>query len=127
MSYSHEPDYTPPPPSQGGAPKEVILFGVFGLALVSFVLYALYQSTEDNIIETGAGLIALGMVFGIGLVSRSEIVQYIAAGIMMFAGGIAIGLGIRNDQGFWYVGSALFFACAVLLVIKDQLTGKARA
>ena len=120
----HETDYTPPPPTQGGAPKETILFGVFGLALVSFVLYALYESTEDTILATGAGLIALGLIFGVGLVSRVEIVQYIAAGIMMFAGGIAIGLAIRNDEAYWYVGGALFFACAVLLVIKDQVTRK---
>ena len=124
---SHEPDYIPPPPSQGGAPREIILFFVFGLALVSFVLYALYESTEDTILATGAGLIALGLVFAVGLVSRAEIVQYIAAGIMMFAGGIAIGLAIRNDQAFWFVGGALFFACAVLLVVKDQITGKANA
>ena len=83
----HETDYTPPPPTRGGAPKETILFGV-------------------------------------GLVSRVEIVQYIAAGIMMFAGGIAIGLALRNDEAYWYVGGALFFACAVLLVIKDQVTRK---
>lgn len=121
---SNDPGYVPPPPSQGGAPKETILFGVFGLALVLFVLYALYQSTGDTILATGAALIALGLVFGVGLVSRSELVQYIAAGIMMFAGGIAIGLAIRNDQAFWYVGGALFFACAVLLVVKDQITGK---
>lgn len=122
---SREPDYIPPPPSQGGAPKEIVLFGVFGLALVSFVLYALYQSTADSILLTGAALLALGILFGVGLVSRAEIVQYVAAGIMMFAGGIAIGLAIRNDAAYWYVGGALFFACAVLLVVKDQVTGKA--
>lgn len=121
---SHEPDYSPPPPSQGGAPKEMILFGVFGFALVLFVLYALYQSTEENILQTGAGLIALGLVFGAGLVSRAEIVQYVAAGIMMFAGGIAIGLAFRNEQAYWYVGGALFFACAVLLVVKEQIAGR---
>lgn len=121
---SHEPDYNPPPPSRGGAPKEVLLFGIFGLALISFVLYALYQSTEDTILATGGGLIALGLVFGVGLVSRATIVQYIAAGIMMFSGGIAIGLAIRNAQTYWFVGGALFFACAVLLVIKDQITGE---
>lgn len=121
---SHEPEYSPPPPSQGGAPKEMVLFGLFGLALVSFVLFALYQSTEDTIIATGAGLIALGLVFGVGLVSRAEIVQYITAGVMMFAGGIAIGLAIRNEEAYWYVGGALFFACAVLLVVKDQITSR---
>ena len=122
---SHEPDYIPPPPAQGGAPKEIILFGMFGLALVSFVLYALYQSTEDTILQTGAGLIALGLLFGVALVARSAIIQYAVAAIMMFSGGIAIGLGMRNDQPYWYVGGALFFACAVLLAVKDQVTGKA--
>ncbi len=118
---NNEPDYNPPPPSQGGAPKEVLLFAVFGLALVAFVLYAIYQSTEETILATGGGLVALGLVFGVGLVSRSQIVQYIAAGIMMFSGGIAIGLAIRNSQTYWFAGAALFFACAVLLVIKDQI------
>lgn len=118
---NNEPDYNPPPPSPEGAPKEVLLFAVFGLALVAFVLYAIYQSTEDTILATGGGLVALGLVFAVGLVSRSQIVQYIAAGIMMFSGGIAIGLAIRNSQAYWFAGAALFFACAVLLVIKDQI------
>lgn len=118
---STDTDYNPPPPSPGGAPREVFLFAVFGLALVAFVLYAIYQSTEETILATGGGLVALGLVFGVGLVSRSSIVQYIAAGIMMFSGGIAIGLAIRNSQAYWFAGAALFFACAVLLVIKDQI------
>jgi hypothetical protein len=121
---SHEPDYVPPPPSQGGAPKETLLFGVFGLALASFVLYALYQSTEENIIETGAGLIALGLVFGVGLVSRSEIVHYLTAGILMFSGGIAIGLALNTERAYWYVGAALFFVCAALLVAKEQIVSR---
>lgn len=118
---SHHPDYVPPPPSRGGAPRETLLFGIFGLALVSFVLYALYQTTEETIIETGTGLIALGLVFGVGLVSRSEIVQYLTAGILMFSGGIAIGLGLNTDRAYWYVGAALFFLCAALLVAKEQI------
>lgn len=117
---THDPEYTPPPPTSGGSPKQVILLAVFGLMLASFVLFALNES-RDSIIEVGAFLIGLGLVFGAGLVSRSEIVQYVTAGIMMFGGGIAIGLGIRNEQAFWYVGALLFFICAVIIVAKDQL------
>jgi hypothetical protein len=93
---------------------------VFALALASFVLFAINES-RDSIIEVGAFLIVLGLVFGTGMISKTEIIQYIAAGVMMFGGGIAIGLGIRNEQLFWYVGALLFFACAVIIVIKDQL------
>jgi peptidoglycan/LPS O-acetylase OafA/YrhL len=122
---SHEPHYNPPPPSMDGTPKPAILFGIAGIVLASFVLYALNESRDrDTIIQTGAFLITLGIVFGAGLISRSEIVQLITAGIMMFGGGIAIGLGIRNDQAFWYVGGALFFACAVMIVVKDQIVDR---
>jgi len=117
---SDEPEYIPPPPSTGGTPTQAILVMGFGLALVSFVLYALNES-RDSILQVGAFLIALGLVFGAGMISRAELVQVVTAGIMMFGGGIAIGLGIRNEQAFWYVGAALFFACAVAIIAKDYL------
>lgn len=116
---SFEPDYNPPPPSGGASPKQVGAFSVLALVLASFVLLAFNESTE-SIMEVGAFLIALGLVFGVGLVSRVEIVQYITAGIMMFGGGIAFGLGVRNEQTFWYVGGVLFFLCAVIIVVKDR-------
>jgi peptidoglycan/LPS O-acetylase OafA/YrhL len=117
---SYEPDYIPPPPSQGAPPKQVAMIFVLALALGSFVLYAINES-RDSIIEVGAFLIVLGLVFGTGMISKTEIVHFITAGVMMFGGGIAIGLGIRNEQIFWYVGALLFFVCAVIIVIKDQL------
>jgi hypothetical protein len=118
---SNEPNYNPPPPSMGGSPKPVIFFVISGLLLGGFVLYALNESRDrETIIPTAAFLITLGLVFGAGLISRSEIVQYIAAGVMMFGGGIAIGLGIRNEQAFWYVGALLFFACAIVIIVKEQ-------
>jgi hypothetical protein len=123
---SYEPDYIPPPPTRGGSPKQVIFLSVFGLMLASFVLFA-FNESRDSIIEVGAFLIGLGLVFCTGLISRSEIVQYITAGIMMFGGGVAIGLGIRNEQAFWYVGALLFFACAVVIVIKDELVDRSTA
>lgn len=116
---SYEPDYVPPPPSQGASPKQVAAFVILGLTLAGFVLIAFNESPQA-ILEVGAFLIILGLVFGVGLVSRVEIVQYITAGIMMFGGGIAIGLALQNEQAFWYVGAALFFLCSVIIVIKDR-------
>jgi hypothetical protein len=117
---SHESQYVPPPPSQGAPPKQVAIFFALALALASFVLYAINES-RDSIIEVGAFLIVLGLVFGTGMISKTSIIQFIAAGVMMFGGGIAIGLGIRDYGFFWYIGALLFFICAVIIVIKDQL------
>ncbi len=116
---SSEHDYVPPPPSRGASPRQVIVFFVLALALVGFVLFALNESRGD-VLQVGAFLIVLGLVFGTGMISRTEIIQFITAGIMMFGGGIAIGLGIRNEQAFWYVGAVLFFLCAVIIVTKDR-------
>lgn len=116
---SHEPEYNPPPPSGNASPKQFGL--IFGLAiiLVTFVLIAFYQSPEA-IIQVGAFLIFLGLVFGAGLVSRNETVQFITAGIMMLGVGVAVGLGVNSGQWFWYVGAALFILCAVIIVTKDR-------
>jgi len=116
---SDEPVYNPPPPSEGASPKQVGL--IFGLALilVVFVLIAFYQSPEA-IIQVGAFLIFLGLVFGAGLVSRNETVQFITAGIMMLGVGVAVSLGINSGDWFWYVGAVLFAFCAVIIVAKDR-------
>jgi hypothetical protein len=115
----HEPDYVPPPPSGNASPKQVGL--IFGLALilVVFVLIAFYQSPEA-IMQVGAFLIFLGLVFGAGLVSRNETVQFITAGIMMLGVGIAASLGINSGEWFWYVGAVLFILCAAIIVGKDR-------
>lgn len=115
----HEPDYVPPPPSGNASPKQVGL--IFGLALilVVFVLVAFYQS-PDAIMQVGAFLIFLGLVFGAGLVSRNETVQLITAGIMMLGVGGAVSLGINSGDAFWYVGAVLFVLCAAIIVGKDR-------
>lgn len=115
----HEPDYVPPPPSGNASPKQVGL--IFGLALilVVFVLIAFYQSPEA-IMQVGVFLIFLGLVFGAGLVSRNETVQFITAGIMMLGVGIAASLGINSGEWFWYVGAVLFILCAAIIVGKDR-------
>jgi hypothetical protein len=117
---SYEPDYVPPPPSSGASPKQVGAFVVLAVVLALFVLIA-FNENQENILQVGTFLIALGLVFGAGLISRNEIVQYITAGIMMFGGGIAIGLAVRDGQTFWYIGCVLFFLCAGLIIAKDQI------
>ncbi|HLU35701.1 MAG TPA: hypothetical protein VKZ61_08005 [Thermomicrobiales bacterium] len=115
----HEPDYVPPPPSGNASPKQVGLIFGLALVLVVFVLVAFYQS-PDAIMQVGAFLIFLGLVFGAGLVSRNETVQLITAGIMMLGVGGAVSLGINSGDAFWYVGAVLFVLCAAIIVGKDR-------
>lgn len=115
----HEPDYVPPPPSGNASPKQVGLIFGLALVLVVFVLVAFYQS-PDAIMQVGAFLIFLGLVFGAGLVSRNETVQFITAGIMMLGVGGAVSLGINSGDAFWNVGAVLFVLCAAIIVGKDR-------
>lgn len=116
----HEPfEYNPPPPSPGATPFQTILMGSVG-GLVTLITMTAVQRSARNAVELGTFLAVLGLLFGIGLVTKSRAVELVTSMLLLFAGGIAIGLGFNVGSWLWYLGAAFFFACGAVIFMKDR-------
>ena len=116
----HEPfEYNPPPPARGATPLQSLMFGGVGGFVTLMSLTAVKQSPRSAI-ELGSFLITLGLLFGIGMVSKSRTVELVVAMLLIFAGGISIGLAANFGAWLWYLGAAFFFTCGVIVLSKDR-------
>lgn len=119
MAKIDEFEYNPPPPSGGATPLQSLMFGGLGGFITLMSLTAVKQSPRSAM-ELGSFLITLGLLFGIGMVSKSRTVQLVVAMLLIFAGGISIGLAANFDAWLWYLGAVFFFACGVIVLSKDR-------
>jgi hypothetical protein len=124
MAQHDEFEYNPPPPSPGATPLQSIMFGGVGGFITLMSLTAVKQSPRTAM-ELGTFLITLGLLFGIGMVSKSRNVEIVVAMLLIFAGGISIGLARNFDAWLWYLGAAFFFACGAVVLVKDRFVTRA--
>jgi hypothetical protein len=118
-------EYSAPSPSPGATPAQSIIMGFVG-GVLALVTMTGVQNSASSAIQVGSFLVTLGLLFGIGMVSKSRTVQMIVAMLLIFGGGIAIGLGANVGSWLWYVGAAFFFLCAIVVLIKDQIVERSR-
>ena len=123
MAQHEEFEYNPPPLSPGATPLQSLMFGGVGGFITLMSLTAVKQSPRSAI-ELGSFLITLGLLFGIGMVSKSRTVEIVVAMLLIFAGGISIGLATNFDAWLWYLGAAFFFACGGIVLMKDRLVSR---
>lgn len=118
-------EYSAPPPSGGATPAQSIFMGSVG-GIISLVTLTAVQQSARSAIEVGTFLVTLGILFGVGLVSKSRTVEVVVAMLLIFAGGISIGLGANVGSWLWYVGALFFFLCGVVILTKDQILERSR-
>jgi hypothetical protein len=120
----HEPfEYNPPPPSPGATPFQSIFMGSVG-GIVTLVTIVGVQRSARSAMELGTFLVALGLLFGIGMVTKSRPVELVTSMLLLFAGGIAIGLGTTFGSWLWYLGAAFFFTCGAVIFMKDRFIAR---
>ncbi len=123
----HEPfEYSAPPPARGATPLQSIFMGAVG-GTVTLVTLVSVQGSPRYGMQLGAFLMTLGILFGIGMVSKSRPVQLIVTMLLIFAGGIAIGLALNVGHWLWYIGAAFFYACAAAVAFKDRIVERSTA
>lgn len=120
MSRHEQFEYNPPPPSRGATPLQSLMFGGVGGFITLMSLTAVKQSPRTAM-ELGSFLITLGLLFGIGMVSKSRTVEIVVAMLLIFAGGISIGLATNFGAWLWYLGAVFFFTCGAIVLIKDRI------
>ena len=118
-------EYSAPPPTSGATTAQSLIMGFIG-GVLSLITLTAVQNSASSAIQVGSFLVTLGLLFGIGMVSKSRTIQIVVAMLLIFAGGISIGLGANVGAWLWYVGSAFFFLCAVVVLIKDQIVERSR-
>jgi hypothetical protein len=99
------------------------MFGGLGGFITLMSLTAVKQSPRSAI-ELGSFLVILGLLFGVGMVSKSRTVEIVVAMLLIFAGGISIGLATNFGAWLWYLGAAFFFACGAIVLVKDRLVSR---
>jgi len=119
MAHREKFEYNPPPPTRGASELQSLMFGGVGGFITIISLTAVKQSPRSAM-ELGTFLITLGLLFGIGMVSKARNVEIAVAFLLIFAGGISIGLASAFDSWLWYPGAAFFFICGVIVLIKDR-------
>jgi uncharacterized membrane protein YfcA len=95
------------------------MFGGLGGFITLMSLTAVKQSPRSAI-ELGSFLVILGLLFGVGMVSKSRTVEIVVAMLLIFAGGISTNFG----AWLWYLGAAFFFACGAIVLVKDRLVSR---
>lgn len=114
--------YTPPPPSDRATPRQIgMLFG-FAVLMTLFVMLALFLSRGESM-RVGVILIVLGLFFGVGMVLRNRIVEYLSAGVLALGAGMAVALASKLGEPLWYIGAVFFVLCAGIILSKDRLRG----
>lgn len=127
MSSYFDPETPPPPPAKSASFKQIILMLAFGMIGSLFVVNAI-QSQPGNSLGIGAVLIVCALIFFAGLISRSQVMELIASGVLLLGAGVLVALTVQTRDVLWGVGAFFFVLCIVVIQLKhkfvDQSTHK---
>ena len=125
MSSYFDPKSPPPPPAQSATLKQVVVMIAFGTFGSLFVMNAI-KSQQGNSLYIGAVLIFFALVFFAGLISRNQVVELVASGILLVGAAGLVVLTVQSREVLWGAGALFFALCVVVIQVKyrfaDQTT-----
>lgn len=122
MSY-YDPESPPPPPSRSASFKQIIMMFGFGSMGSLFVIQAI-RSQPGNSLYIGAILIAFALVFFAGLISRNQVVELIASGLLLLGASVLVVMTVQSRDVLWGVGAVFFVLCIVVIQMKHRFVDK---
>lgn len=119
MSSYFDPKSPPPPPAQSATFKQIIVMLLFGTLGSLFVMNAI-QSQQGNSLYVGVALIFFALVFFAGLISRNQIVETVASGILLLGAGGLVALTVQTRDVLWGAGALFFLLCIAVIQLKHR-------
>jgi hypothetical protein len=119
MSSYFDPKSPPPPPAQSATLKQIVVMMLFGTLGSLFVMNAI-QSQPGNSLYVGGVLIFFALVFFAGLISRNQVVELVASGILLLGAAGLVVLTAQSRDVLWGAGALFFLLCIVVIQVKHR-------
>lgn len=119
MSSYFDPKSPPPPPAQSATLKQMVVMLLFGTLGSLFVMNAI-KSQPGNSLYVGGVLIFFALVFFAGLISRNQVVELVASGMLLVGAAGLVVLTVQSREVLWGVGALFFALCVVVIQVKHR-------
>ncbi len=119
MSSYFDPKSPPPPPAQSATLKQIVVMMLFGTLGSLFVMNAI-QSQQGNSLYIGGVLIFFALVFFAGLISRNQVVETVASGILLLGASGLVVLTVQTWDVLWGIGALFFVLCTAVIQLKHR-------
>lgn len=123
MSSYFDPQSPPPPPAQSATLKQIVVMLLFGTLGSLFVMNAI-QSQQGNSLYIGGVLIFFALVFFAGLISRNQLVELVASGILLVGAAGLVVLAVQSREVLWGAGALFFALCVVVIQTKHRFADR---
>ena len=124
MSNRYQPENPPPPPTGSATLRQILGMLLFGSMGSFFVIQAI-KSQEGNSLRAGSILILFAFVFFVGLISKNEVIELIASGVLLLGAGGLVAITIATREWIWGLGAVFFVLCIVVIQLKDRFIDQA--
>lgn len=123
MSSYYDPQSPPPPPAKSASFRQIIVMLLFGTMGSLFVINAI-QSQQGNSLYVGTILIVFALIFFAGLISRSQVMELIACGVLLVGAGVLVAMTIQSRDVLWGFGAVFFVLCIVVIQMKHRFVDR---
>jgi hypothetical protein len=124
MSSYFDPKSPPPPPAQSATFKQIVVMLLFASLGSMFVINAI-RSQQGNSLFVGVVLIFFALVFFAGLISRNQVVELVASGILLLGAGGLVALTVISRDVLWGAGAVFFVLCVAVIQLKHRFIDQA--